>query len=385
MTFIQFVPTSSWVTSPAHAWENNKQYKETQKASPAPAGTFAAGAGGDGWGISVYNGKVYNIYHNSGGKLTLDCHNRADGRPCWNLASASAAAGWTDVSYQIQNNLNTGTNTPNTLLPAYGPGQWIDPTNGMLYAYTVNSNGSTLTPGIVQVDTSKIDPTHLLNGASRFYPLASNTVSCSNSVGSNCLTPTVQLNRKIFSVNFVTSSASSGTSLDANKVMCFDADTVAACSGSPITLPDAVSGTKYNVSQVGTFGDNLLIPLSSSSGSAKLECLSSITLTACAGWTAPIDSTYSGNGGAFPMLSATGVTTGVCIPDSTISCYNMSGAKITTPTGLTTVLPNKSGSRNGTSVTVGTRVFVPTTSDNMIHCIDWAVSGLVCSAVAPGA
>ena len=380
--------TSVSSTSPAHAWENNKQYKETQTASPAPAGTFAAGAGGDGWGISVYNGKVYNIYHNSGGKLTLDCHNRTDGRPCWNTASATLAAGWTAVSYQIQNNTNTGTNTPNILLPAYGPGQWIDPTNGMLYAYTVNSNGTVLTPGIVQVDTSKIDPAHLLNGASKFFALASPTVSCANSVGSNCLTPTIQLNRKIFSVNFVTSAAKSGTSTDANKVMCFDADTkpeVAACAGNPITLPDAVSGTKYNVSQVGTFGDNLLIPLSSASGSAKLECLSSITLTTCAGWTAPTDATFSGNGAAFPMLSTTGVTTGVCLPDATISCYNMSGTKVTTPTGLSTVLPNKSGSRNGTSVTVGTRVFVPTTTDNMVHCIDWAVSGLVCTSVAPGA
>ena len=385
MTLLQVIPTASWVVSPAHAGDGwgQSNYHETQTSSPAPAGTFAAGAGGDGWGISVYGGKVYNIYHNSGGKLTLDCHNRADGRPCWNTGNPAVAAGWTGVSYVIQHQGNTAASQPNTLLPAYGPGQWIDPTTGMLYAYTVDQVGSTYTPGIVKVDTSKINPANLYNGAATFTALAAPTVNCTNSVGSNCLTPTIQLNRKVFSVNFVNANYSGTQSTDANKLMCFNVDTGASCTGSAIVLPHvtATVGTKYTTSQMGTFGNNLLIPLSTTSGSAVLECYDTLNMAPCSGWTAPTDATYSGNGGAFPMLDATGATTGVCVPDATLSCYNMSGTKITTPTGLATVIPNKSNSRNGNALVIGTRVFVPMASDNFVHCIDWAASGLVCSGI----
>lgn len=383
MTFIQVIPNASWVVSPAHAEWGNSNYHETQTSSPAPAGTFAAGKGGDGWGISVYGGKVYNIYHNSGGVLTLDCHNRADGRPCWNTGSAAVASGWTGVSYVIQHQANTSASATHTLLPAYGPGQWIDPTTGMLYAYAVDQVGSVYTPGIVKLDTSKIDPTNLYNHAATFTALAATTVNCSNSVGNNCLTPTIQLNRKVFAVNFVNATYSTGQSNDANKLMCFNVDTGAACSGSPIVLPhvNAAVGTKYQPTQVGTFGNDLLIPLWSGSGSATLECYDTLAMAACSGWTAPSDSGFSGNGGAFPMLDSTGATTGVCVPDSTLSCYNMTGTKITTPTGLTNVIPNKSNSRNGNALVIGTRVFVPMASDNYVHCIDWAASGLVCSGI----
>ncbi len=384
------VPSATWVASPAHAdgggW-GNKEYKVSEVAKPAPAGTFAAGAGGDGWGISVYDGKVYNIYHNTKNVLTLDCHNRTDGRPCWNTGDIKLLSGWTDVSYPIQNNANSGTNTPNTLLPAYGPGQWIDPTTGILYAYTVNLTGTTYTPGIVKVDTKKIDPTHLLNGASTFIPMAQNTVACANSVGANCLTPTIQLNRKVFAVNFVTSSASAGTSNDANKLMCYNVDLASPCSSSPLTLPDAVSGTKYNVAQIGTFGDNLLIPLTTGTGGAKLECINTKTEAPCVGWITPTDTAYSGYGGAFPILDSNGNTTGVCIPDKLIVCYNMLGASISVPTGLTSVMWNNStafsGSRNGSALVIGTRVFVPSTGDNKIHCADWSVAGLSCGAGFP--
>ena len=75
----------------------------------------------------------------------------------------------------------------------------------------------------------------------------------------------------------------------------------------------------------------------------------------------------------FPLLNASGVPTGICLPTGADPCYNLSGSSVPTPAGMTDVISG-SDAWNGPAVTVNARVYVPNGNTNNVACYDYAAS-----------
>jgi hypothetical protein len=116
----------------------------------------------------------------------------------------------------------------------------------------------------------------------------------------------------------------------------------------------------------------VLVP-ASIDGAEQLACFDATRSATCSGaWPITLGSSYvSQNGAAFPLLDATGGSTGFCLPTGTDPCYDVSGASVATPAGLPAAVGATSG-WNGGAVTVGPRVFVPDGNRNAVDCFDYA-------------
>jgi hypothetical protein len=311
-----------------------------------PASNFAGSSGGDGWDIALTPTAVYNVFHHDGRALNLACHNQVDASKCWDTDSKVI----TDAS----GNGFTGSSHP---------GLYLDQATGKLYIYTTRTSDSTA--GVVCVDTNQ-PPASLFCG---FTPLSA--------VGDGGITSIpMKVGSNVYSFNYVRGQSSAGgTGSTANTLLCFSLVSFGACAGQPFTV-NVGAGTfntdTFPVPATATIGGLVLVP--TIVGNASLMgCFDPSTAGSCAGsWPIALPAGYvGGHGAAFPLLNASGGTTGFCLPTGTDECFDLTGASVPTPAGMPAVITGNT-QWNGPAVKLGARVYVPDGNADRVECFSYS-------------
>ena len=313
-----------------------------------PASSYAGSGGGDGWGVALTSSKVFNVFHHSS-SLTIACHNQSDSTSCWDPVTVQDSDG-NDFSTSGQ------------------PGLWIDQTSQRVYVFATRS--SDLTGGVVCIDTLAVDG--LGQRFCGFTPLTAVGAASLGQQGISGISAPAITGNRMYAFNFVSDAPFLGTQ---NSLMCFDLQTLAACSGfiSP-SFADATStftGSTYPEPAVTTIAGRIIVPLSVD-GVDQLACFDAATLNLCAGhWPITLNISYASNfGAAFPMLDSNGAAVGLCLPTGTDPCFSFAGDAIDTPAGMSDAISGTSG-WNGAAVVLNNRVYVADGNSDSVRCYDF--------------
>jgi len=317
-------------------------YSATQTIPVPPASTYAGSGGGDGWAIALSSNAVYNVFHHSS-SLTVGCHLQSDGSPCWSPETITDGDG-------------------HQFATSGHPGLWLDQSTGKLYVYATRDDS---TGGVVCIDTTEAatnsDP------FCGFTPLTA--VGDAPDSGISGLSEPVLVGTKWYAVNYVSGSPASG---DKNALLCFDLSTLAACASQPFSLSFGagdISADTYPEPQAASIGGLVIVAATVDSGD-QLSCFDPATDQTCAGsWPTNVSAYVSQYGAPFPLISSTGAVQGLCLPTGSDPCYDLSGASVATPSGMTGAIPATSG-WNGQAFVLGPRVYVPDGNDNAVDCYD---------------
>ncbi len=315
--------------------------------APPPSSFSGAAAGGDGWGLAFTSTQVFNVFHHQT-YLGVNCHNTSNASSCWPGFSYKTITDGSGHGYATSGQ----------------PGLYVDQATGHLYLYATQISDNTA--GVVCIDTtaapSVADPFCGFTALSAVgdAPLGGSFAQISDPVlsGSNW-----------YAFNAV-GGTPSGTE---DQVMCFDVATGSACAGQPyaVTLGASSLFNDRPMPTIGLVGGKAMIPVPGTTGT-KLTCFDPSTNATCAGGSWPI-SIASFGGGPFPLLNASGTTTGVCLPISGDPCYDLNGNSVATPSGLASTT-GASDTWNGPAVVLGTNVYVPTGNigNGVVTCYDYA-------------
>lgn len=366
-------------SAPAVAGQNiptgaNVTFTATSTVTPAPAVNFAASSSGDGWGLAFTSDNVYNIFHHSM-TTVLECHVKTTGAECDGYPK-TVQDGSTDFSVGGQ------------------PSMWIDTTSNTLYVYAVNV--ATNTGGVVAVDLTSTNANPFssftaLTGSGE-APIPSNS-ACGESGPTPCyamLSNGVLVGSKFYAFNYVPGTPS-GTQ---DQVLCFDTVTKAACAGQPFaislgesTVGNSITSYPNPYPAIAAYGGNVYVYVLSTAddGSGHLACFTASSHSSCAGsWPAAVAATNHDMSAAYPILSNTGVVTGVCVPSTdgntgTSTCFTTAGVSTTTPAGVDAALSTDSVSRwNAPATVIGARVYYTAAASSAEGCYDYA-TGASCA------
>lgn len=331
-------------------------YISTQTFPVPPASTFSGSGGGDGWALAMTPADVYNIFHHNS-TLTVACHHQVNAATCWTPITVVDGSGH-----------NFGTSGQ--------PGLWIDPATSKLYTFATRSDN---TAGVVCFDTVAAATTPTSASAFCGFTALSAVGEAPLSGDSNLGNPSI-VGSRVYSFNYVPGVGVSGTQ---NKLLCFDKSTLAACAGQPYTVTFGagnVTVSNFPAPAQVAIGNQIIIPIVTASGGEQLACADGVSGGACTGtWPVNIASGYVGtNGSAFPMLTAAGAITGLCLPrGAATTCYGLNGAAATVPANLPTVVPATDG-WNGPAFVLGPRVYLANgNSNNLVYCFDYS-TGSAC-------
>lgn len=264
------------------------QAYSTETTAAVPASTFSAGSAGDGWGVTLMDNYVFNIYHHYD-YLGLDCHLKSDSSSCYSDGQPKVIQG------PFGENYATGARS-NPI---------ADPQTGRLYFFTIPLGGPNyLDPGVLCINVA--DPTN---------PSSCGFTALSDTSGQNFLP-------SWYSGSQLSQLVRSGTKYFAtfagdNTVLCFDSVTQAACAGNeaPLVSPSQ----NYYPNRLLVHGTNLYVMTDSA-----LECFKISDLSSCSGGSWP--SYVPGNNplGMFVKHeNSSGIVDGFCSADW---CWDLSGA-----------------------------------------------------------
>jgi uncharacterized protein (DUF2345 family) len=325
-----------------------------------PAQNFVSASGGDGYDVSLYNGRVFNVFHHQR-DVIVDCHVQVDATPCW-------SGGAKTITDNSGNHFSTSTQA----------GTYVDQSTGRMYVYAIRS--SDLTGGVVCIDltTAADSNPNPFCGFTALTNPGETKISSGN--GAAFLSTPMKVGNKLFAFNYYPGSGVSGAK---NAVLCFDLTTDAACTAQP-HAPTLGAGTVSSSCPCGgeaAIGTKLIIPVSMiTPARAELVCFDTTTLGNCSGtWpmmstsvAQPAVNTY---GAAYPLLSTNGSTiNGFCLPNGTDPCYTLSGTATSTPTGMATAVTSGDTGTNGPAVVLGPRVYLPNHNNNTVECWDYSTS-----------
>jgi Subtilase family len=311
------------------------------------ASSYEGSGGGDGWAVALSSSAVYNVFHHSS-VLQVACHFQADASPCWDPER---------IADDNENDFATSGH----------PGLWLDQGSGRLYVFATRSADQRAGVVCIEVIEGATDP----NPFCGFTALTGPEEAPPNS-GISALSNGALVGSRWYAFNYVQGAGREGSR---NKLLCFDVSTFAACPGQPFSV-SATSGTDedfaYPPPAVTAIGAKVIVP-QRIDGSEQLACFEGNTETPCAGsWpVTPTESYASLYGAAFPLLNSSGAITGLCLPTGTNPCYSLAGAPVDTPEGMDEAIPATSG-WNGASLTLGTRVYVPSGNSDQVDCYDYA-------------
>mgnify|MGYP003325510324 FL=1 len=279
-----------------------EQVSRTATSTAEVGSTFQGTSGGDGWdvffGTGPAAGRVFNIFHHSGGDFTMDCHLR-DGTPCWS-------------SLFVANRVDSATTYYTS---AHSTGFYVA-SRDSIYSFVANGNGDLGIYCVKSVSTSApVDCT------TPFTPLAAG-VGAADSRSSNGAADAVQIGTKVFARGF-------GTGMD---MLCFDLSTAAACTNQPYSLGQP-SGD-------GQFGDNRLMLLDTNiyfNTGDYVGCFDTVTDGLCAGFNsgALISLPGTSTGALFYTTDAQGTPNQFCGYNAG-TCWLFDGTAGTWPSGLAT-------------------------------------------------
>ena len=333
-----------------------------------PVSNFAGSSGGDGWGLAFTPAAVYNVYHHSD-ILQVACHLQTDASQCWSTAAKTITDGG-------------GSN----FATSAQPGLWIDQKTGDLYVYATRTADSTA--GVVCIDTTQ--PASVADPFCGFTPLsAGGDAPLQDGSSISGTSDPVVVGTNWYSFNYVT-GAPTGTE---DQLLCFSLTTFTACPAQPYAVPygsGTVSVNTFPAPAIANIAGQLIVPMILGS-SSELACFSPATDGACAGsW--PISTTSltypepgnlgTGGGTVFPLLDASGSTTGFCIPIVNDPCFDTAGDPVTTPAGLAAAVTPNAG-WDGAAVVIGARVYVPGGTfsgqgTQSVNCYDYS-AGATCA------
>ena len=331
---------------PADAGSTTVTYTANITIPVPPASNFAGSSGGDGWDVALTPTAVYNVFHHAA-SLNVACHNQVDAAKCWDTDSKVI----TDAD-------------GNDFAGSSHPGLHLDQATRKLYIYTTRVSDSTA--GVVCVDTNQ-PPASLFCG---FTPLSAvgdgGTTSIPMKVGSN-----------LYSYNYMSGQPSAGgTGGTANTLLCFSLTSFAACASQPFSVTvgaGTFSVNNFPVPVTATIGALVLVPTILNNSTSVMGCFDPSTGGSCAGsWPIVMPAGYvGGDGSAFPLLNASGSTTGLCLPTGTDECFDLTGAGVPTPAGMPAVI-GASSPWNGPAVTIGARVYVPNGFLDRVECFNYS-------------
>lgn len=328
-------------------------YTHTQTIPVPPASNYAGVGGGDGWGISLSPTSVYNVFHHSS-QLTVACHRQSDASQCWPAKTVKDAGG-------------------NDFSSAGQSGTYLDQASGRLFI--VGRRSSDETTGVVCFDTVAAE------GAGSpfcgYTPLTGSGESTQPSMSNPLI-----IGGRLYALNPQNATGDTG---GRNRMLCFDLAAQAPCAGQPYSV--GVSGTvstgSYPAPAATLLGTKAYFALRVD-GAAAMHCFDTATNAPCAGsWPQPTAGIGPESiGGAFPVLSAAGTPTGLCLPEGPGSpCFTVDGAPLSVPANLDAALPRSSG-WNGPAVTIGPRAYYASNEEqggdsDRITCWDY-LAGAAC-------
>lgn len=318
------------VAPPAGAVTTTYSAEETIPVPPASG--FQGSGGGDGWAVALSPTGVYNVHHHNF-TITVACRKQVDASQCWTAPTKEA----TDPAGGTFNTLH--------------PGLHLDQSSGFLYVYaTRNADG---VGGVVCLDTAVADA-----DPNPFCGFSALTAPAQSSYG--YMTNGVSVGNRFYAVNH-----DNGGGIGA-KVLCFDVAAMAACPGQPYAADVGSGSAGGSANTISAIGSRLYVP-----NSGNIGCFETTTATECAGsWPIPASTGY---GAPFPLLDASGTVIGVCNPDGTVPCFDLSGSLVPTPAGLANAV-GYTQYWNGPALTIGSRVYVPSGTNDTVICYDYAVA-----------
>ncbi|HZQ28985.1 MAG TPA: hypothetical protein VFA94_14915 [Acidimicrobiales bacterium] len=329
--------------APVAAADNQKvTYSATITVPAPPASNFAgASGGGDGWAVALTSSQLFNVFHHDS-TLIVNCHNQSDASDCW--------SGPKTVVDGSGNNFET----------SIGPGLYVDQATGFMYVTVTRASDSTA--GVACVDTTQ--PAGA-TGAQLFCGFTPLSAVGDAQAGGSGLSAPVQVGSRWYAYNEVAGSGTTGTE---NTLLCFDLSTLAACAGQPYAIDrGGVDFSPFTYSwPIGAAGSKIILQVAGSTD--KLACFDTATNSSCGGsWPVTVASTA---GAPFPLMDSSGNVTGVCTPISGIPCFDLTGATVSTPAGMTTAI-QPTINYNGPAVTIGPRVYVPDANNDQVECYDY--------------
>jgi hypothetical protein len=341
---------AAWIAVPfgtAAATGGTVTYTSSINIPAPPASNFAGAAGGDGWALAFSSTQIFNVFHHDSAGLVINCHNQADASACWSAPQ-------------------TITDSDQSFATSAMPGMYLNQSTGNVYVYVTRSDA---TAGVECIAPSSTGAT-----SCGFTPLTSVGEAPLNGNGYSEISDPVQIGTNWYAFNYVNGTAT-GTE---DKLMCFSLTTFAPCASQPYAVSFGGAGS-YSVSApapaIAAFAGQLEIPtnVNGVSGST-LGCYDpTVAGGICPGsWPVNIGISYAGSKGtAFPLLDASGATTGFCLPTGADPCWNLDGSSVPTPAGLTSVVTSDT-QWNGPALTIGPRVYVPNQTDKNVECFDYS-------------
>lgn len=325
-------------------------YSVTQTLPVPPASSYAGSGGGDGWGISLTPDAVYNVFHHQT-ILTLACHRQSDASECYAPRTVTDASG---------HNFETPAETAT----------YIDQAAKKLYVFATRDD---LTGGVVCVDL--VQAVSTANPFCGFTPLTSvGAAPVVSALGtSSFLGIPVQVGDRLFSMNYVPGQPAQN---EANRLLCFDLTTKAACAGQPyaVSFGGITMSTAHLTNQptpgASRIGAKIVIETVSDTDASVATCFDPATNATCAGsWPVTLPAGAAGPGMPFPKLSTQGAVLGFCLPTGADPCYDLTGASIPTPAGMPAAIPFETP-WNGPAFVLGPRVYLANGNDDNVHCYD---------------
>jgi hypothetical protein len=330
-------------------------YSATESLPVPPASNFAGAGAGDGWAVALSDTAVYNVFHHQE-FLGVSCHLQENAEPCWAPRTYDTI---------------TEPGSPEGFATSGQPGLYLSPSTGKLYVYATRRDDSTA--GVVCIDTTQ--PASDEDPFCGFTELTGKGEAQRLDNISGTSDPML-IGTHFYAFSYQNGVGQKGTQ---NTLLCFDVSTGAACAGQPydVALESGnVTDGGFPSPATAVIGGKAIIPISIE-GTSYLTCFDDTTQSTCAGkWPVKLASDYAAVRGApFPLLSATGATTGLCLPTGADPCYTLEGEETTTPAGMSSVI-QASTPWNGPAFVLGPRIYVPNGEANGesgdVECFDYS-------------
>jgi hypothetical protein len=321
-------------------------YSATETIPVPPTSSYGGSGGGDGWAVALSSTDVYNVFHHSD-ILQVACHLQSDGSACWNPETITDGSG-------------------NNFATSGQPGLYLNQATGHLYVYATRTSDST--GGVVCIDT-----TIASTNSDPFCGFTALTAvgDAPPYNGISAISDPVVVSGKFFAFNYVNGSDVIGTQ---NSLLCFDLTSLTACASQPFSAAigsGTVTDQAYPPPAVATIAQQVVVPITVG-GTDELACFDGTALKSCSGaWPVAITGGYDSDYGApFPLLSSSGIVTGLCLPSPGDPCYTLAGAPTATPVGMTSAIAPTIG-WNGPAFVLGARVYVPDGNADAVDCYDY--------------
>ena len=324
-----------------------EQVSRTATAVAEAGTTFQGTSGGDGWdvffGSGPAAGRVFNIFHHSGGDFTMDCHLR-DGTPCWGALYSS---------------------NPDSTVPA-------------TYYTSAHSTG-------FYVAASDSVYSFVANGAGDFGMVCATNVSTSNPVP--CPTPFVTLAAGVGATgvwqgNSANDAVLVGTKVFArgtgsgNDMLCFDTVTEQACVNQPFSLGQPSGDNSFENNRLMAIDTNIYFTTGDNVG-----CFDSVTKTLCAGFNSGAIVAGSNAGPLFYSTDVSGVPNQICAYTST-TCWGLDGTTGAWPAGLRSSVFSYASLGWGIDLNIGSKFYY--LEGDSADCFDFS-TGADCTDYSPPA